>query len=570
MKILIAILITFCIINLSPQKVGDAYRLDINNIDLPVNRRGILASVIVPPGGSGGYFGGNRFLFSGGFFLSGYTNGQLWANAVASSSLVEDYLQGTYQFGQNDPRAQLYKLKYDDQPFGQSWQDWIDAVALGADFYDGDGDQVYNPVDLNGNNQWDPNEDRPDILGDETIWCVYHDVAAGSRWVSVEPQGIEIRQTLFAYSSQGPIENIIFIRYRIKYVGLGNPGEPDTLDDVYFGVWDDPDLGDSQDDLVGCDVIRAAGITYNDGPDNQYGNNPPSFVVKRLAGPAVYIPGETFVDNNGNGIYEEGIDVSLDTAFVHRGQILGITEYPGARNQSLSSAVNYMNFDPVLNDPTNKEEARNFMLGLTKLGDLIDPCTWDHGEVRGGVDCTTVDPMFWYSGNPVTNYGWINITPEDQRQMQNMGPFKLTKGDEQEVFVSYAIGQGSDALASIDEAKYVSDFSHVFHEINFNEIILSVKSKNLNTHPEEFSLYQNYPNPFNPSTKIRFAISDFGFTLLRVYDVLGKEVATLINEEKSAGAYEVKWNASGLPSGVYFYQLQTNGFVETKKTILIK
>ena len=56
------------------------------------------------------------------------------------------------------------------------------------------------------------------------------------------------------------------------------------------------------------------------------------------------------------------------------------------------------------------------MLGLTKIGELIDPCTWAYGQVRGGVDCSQVNPFFWYSGDPVTNYGWINTYPGDQRQ----------------------------------------------------------------------------------------------------------------------------------------------------------
>jgi hypothetical protein len=86
----------------------------------------------------------------------------------------------------------------------------------------------------------------------------------------------------------------------------------------------------------------------------------------------------------------------------------------------------------------------------------------------------------------------------------------------------------------------------------------------------DFILNQNYPNPFNPSTTIGFTISDFGFTILKVYDVLGNEVVTLINEEKPAGSYEVEWNANGLPSGVYFYHLQTVGSVEPKKMVLLK
>jgi len=90
------------------------------------------------------------------------------------------------------------------------------------------------------------------------------------------------------------------------------------------------------------------------------------------------------------------------------------------------------------------------------------------------------------------------------------------------------------------------------------------------TIPIGFILYQNYPNPFNPSTKIKFKISDFGFSSLNVYDVLGNEVATLLNEELSAGEYEVEFSGNGLTSGIYFYQLKAGSYTETKKSILLK
>lgn len=88
--------------------------------------------------------------------------------------------------------------------------------------------------------------------------------------------------------------------------------------------------------------------------------------------------------------------------------------------------------------------------------------------------------------------------------------------------------------------------------------------------PEKFELAQNYPNPFNPTTNLRFTISDFGFTSLKVYDMLGNKVATLVNEQMQPGVYEVEWNATDFSSGVYFYRLQTNGFIETKKMILLR
>ncbi len=94
--------------------------------------------------------------------------------------------------------------------------------------------------------------------------------------------------------------------------------------------------------------------------------------------------------------------------------------------------------------------------------------------------------------------------------------------------------------------------------------------------PQEYALYQNYPNPFNPTTTIKYSIPSVissgarNLVTLKVYDVLGNEIATLVNEEKSAGEYQVNFDASKLASGIYFYQLKAGSFVQTKKMILLK
>ena len=85
-----------------------------------------------------------------------------------------------------------------------------------------------------------------------------------------------------------------------------------------------------------------------------------------------------------------------------------------------------------------------------------------------------------------------------------------------------------------------------------------------------YSLSQNYPNPFNPSTTINFSLPSSGYATLKIYNALGEEVAVLLDAELTTGFYEVEWNATNVPSGVYFYQLQTEGFLETKKMILLK
>lgn len=100
--------------------------------------------------------------------------------------------------------------------------------------------------------------------------------------------------------------------------------------------------------------------------------------------------------------------------------------------------------------------------------------------------------------------------------------------------------------------------------------VTGIGATNLNLVPEVYSLSQNYPNPFNPSTSINFAIPKSGNVTLKIFDVLGKEVATLLNEVKTAGTYKVDFNASNFTSGVYFYRLESGDFADIKRMVLVK
>ena len=91
-----------------------------------------------------------------------------------------------------------------------------------------------------------------------------------------------------------------------------------------------------------------------------------------------------------------------------------------------------------------------------------------------------------------------------------------------------------------------------------------------NSVPTDYQLSQNYPNPFNPSTKIRYSIPNSGVVRLTIFNILGQEVTTIVNEYKNAGTYELNWDASNLPSGMYIYRLQSESFVTSKKMILLK
>ena len=96
--------------------------------------------------------------------------------------------------------------------------------------------------------------------------------------------------------------------------------------------------------------------------------------------------------------------------------------------------------------------------------------------------------------------------------------------------------------------------------------VIEVECRTFNT----YLLEQNYPNPFNPTTKINWQAPIPGLQTIKIFDMLGREIRTLVNEYKSAGKYKTEFNTTNLPSGVYFYQLRAGSFVETKKMILLR
>jgi hypothetical protein len=131
---------------------------------------------------------------------------------------------------------------------------------------------------------------------------------------------------------------------------------------------------------------------------------------------------------------------------------------------------------------------------------------------------------------------------------------------------------GNDHFITLSAALMSGTVNNVFGEMGDHEltdVVLEVREIGTGI-PESYSLEQNYPNPFNPSTSIRFSIPESGLVTLKVYNALGQEVASLLNEEKNAGSYEYNFNASDLSSGIYFFKIQSNNYTATKKMILMK
>ena len=144
-----------------------------------------------------------------------------------------------------------------------------------------------------------------------------------------------------------------------------------------------------------------------------------------------------------------------------------------------------------------------------------------------------------------------------------------------EYFLSKDIGKSYEFSTIIDgfDEYYFLEAAYINSKKYGDTTLVSVVKKNLEL-PLEFSLSQNYPNPFNPSTTINYTISVVDASTanvsLKVYDTLGREVASLVNKEQKAGSYELKFDANNLTTGIYFYRLQSGSFIVSKKMILLK
>jgi hypothetical protein len=197
-----------------------------------------------------------------------------------------------------------------------------------------------------------------------------------------------------------------------------------------------------------------------------------------------------------------------------------------------------------------------------------------------GVDISTdLDSTWAYKG--LRNYTINTLTvvnPDSSKSDMN----HLTAGTNEGVFISLDNGDTiwapfNQGLTNINIAALASDGTYLYAGTTgsgvwkrpLSEIITSVNDKQ-NDIPKRFTLMQNYPNPFNPSTINNYQLPMNNFVTLKVYDVLGREIKTLVNEYQSAGTHSIAFNATGLPSGVYLYRISAGNYSDTKKLVLIK
>ncbi len=355
-----------------------------------------------------------------GDFSPNYAAG-LWIGAtvenqtrVVISEYSSEYVPGPMVNGTYVPDApefRVYKL-YRDSLASNPNQDYLDwPVDQGA------------PVDADGN---------PDFIGDQMLWAVYNDADPGGHTNDAgetAPLGIEVKQTVFAFDRLGSLGNMVFVRYRVYNKGSN------VLNECYFSIWYDPDLGTAGDDFVGCDTLTDLGFVYNaDNDDGQYGTGPPAMGCDFFQGPLKgREPGDTLIDGTP----------------LPDGRMWGQV-YPDSVNLGLSSFNKYINGT----DPDNFDETYGFMQGLTKEG-----LPYEFGG-------DTL--MFVHTGDPVTGEGDLDIAPADRRWMQTTGPVTFNPGDSTEILIAMIVGQGSNNLTSVTVVKNLDVFAQKLYEEGFN------------------------------------------------------------------------------------------------------
>lgn len=354
-----------------------------------------------------------------GDFSPNYATG-LWVGAtvnnttrVVVSEYSSEYVPGPMVNGNylpDAPEFRVYKL-YRDSLAGNPNQDYLDwPVDQGA------------PIDENGD---------PEMIGDQMLWAVYNDADPGGHTNDAgetAPLGIEVKQTVFAFDRLGSLGDMVFARYRVFNKGAN------TLNECYFSIWYDPDLGTAGDDLVGCDTLTDLGFVYNStNSDGQYGVGVPAMGCDFFQGP---LRARTAADtlDDGTPIY---------------GRMWGQV-YEDSVNLGLSSFNKYINGT----DPDNFDEVYGFMQGLTKQG---EPYVYDGDTL-----------MFVHTGDPVTGSGDLDIAPADRRWMQTTGPVTFNPGDSTEILIALIVGKGSNNLTSITVVKNLDVFAQKLYEEGFN------------------------------------------------------------------------------------------------------
>ena len=547
-----SLLITNCSFPQSMTLVIKRVKLEGNNISAWFQNTGIFDQD-TRSGPSAGFEwpkGSNKFaIFSAGLTMGAYYQGQI---REAAASYKGEYAPGFCNNGIPDSNSNFhfYKVSRGDNQYNNpDWANWGLMVPYGAPF-----------VDVNNNGTYEPAIDTPGVKNaSSTIFiCLTDGFYSEHNPIEgfgggTQPLYAEVHLTAWCYS-QLSYADMQFI----KYVVINKATQPWTR--TYFSIVSDPDLGYANDDYIGCDTTRKLGFCYNATNNDQiYGIAPPAvgFVLLKGAYNKYSTPPKLLNQTAYNTFSNPSVGPPPCEEDPNPDPIGAHYYMEGYKKDSTSWL-----------DPTQLVTPPNFYK-KTKFIFPGDPETnsgWT--EVKGAVQNCGHDS----SGNPV-----IPNPAGDFRMVMSSGAENLTvmPGDTQTIVICQLIAKGTSNLNSVTKLKQLADVAIQFYNSGYMIGINKISSEL----PATFRLEQNYPNPFNPITKIKFDVpnnlsflrrQESSVTTLKVFDILGREIQTLVNEKLNPGTYEVTFDGSNFASGIYFYQLKTESYVENKKMVLIK
>jgi hypothetical protein len=476
-------------------------------------------------------------IFTTGLSISAIVNGEL---RQAMCSYLGEYEPGYCSSGipHTNDTFKIYSVKHGDSHISNpDWLYWGLMVPYGAPY-----------IDVNNNNQYEPMLDTPGVKNaSQTIFMCLTDGFPSSHSPGesfgggTAPLFAETHITAWCYS-QPSYNQMQFIKLETINKGINQWSK------TYYSVFCDSEVGSADDDYVGCDTIRKMGYGYNaDNDDPVYGLMPPAVGIILL-----------------KGTIQKYSSPSVN---------LGMTSF-------LKIGKNWG--PPCESMPTGEPYPAYLMMKGYKKDStsFIDISQTPYKRTK-----------FCFSGDPETNTGWteykgymincggdttgqltIPSPPGDKYFLMSSGSDLNTvmPGDTQTIVICQLIARGNSNLNSVTKLKELADVAINFYNTGF---IIGIE-KIVSEIPTEYGISQNYPNPFNSTTNVKFQMLNTGRVKLAIYDLIGREVANLINNENiSAGIYTYTFDGNNLASGVYFLRILVNDgkdFSDVKKIVLLK
>ncbi|MEM8488317.1 MAG: T9SS type A sorting domain-containing protein [Bacteroidota bacterium] len=485
---------------------------------------------------------GANAIFASGIWISGLIDNTI--HAAASLYGPWEFWSGPLDTAGNPPTDcklydQIWEIRREDiQSFinearvSSNLNNW--PWQLGAPVIDGDG---------NPNNYNIEGGDLPELLGDQRLWWIMNDRGNTHDRTGSPPLGIEVHASAFAYTNPATLGNITFYEYKI----INKNTSPIT--ETHVGLFSDIYLGYFIDDFVGSDSLLHLAYAYNaDNVDERYGDAPPAIGFTFL---------ETILAEN------DGLDNNRDGIVDEIGEKLG------------THAVMYLAGGGGVNgDPITSEHFHNYMQAIWKDGRHL---------IEGLAGRRGISPFkrtrFYWSGDPVTGAFWSEKNLDNQGNPNNSfdralvtstGPFTLASADTATIRFAIIWSRGEDNLDSITvlrkDTQAVRSASESLYSPPTREDFITIPQ------PSNYLLGfdQNFPNPFSLSTTLRYSLPQPMQVRLAVYDLLGREVALLVDAQQEAGIHTAEFDAGSLPAGMYLARIELDFLQFTKRMVITR